>query len=204
MVDFITYCFVSYALAITLNKISFSKNPCSFFLKWFLTLVIFSLGSIALYLSKVIAYQKISEELGIDMNAHNSSGVIFSGAFIIAAIFNNALGGNHNLDLKTKSCPLCKSSLASNASQCIFCGENLSSFIQTTFENYLHSGMYDSQRYSGLNCIFFPNGECAIEILDNNFRLCETKKDLFKSIDSFINNGTFLNNGFLRSIEVKF
>jgi hypothetical protein len=108
-----------------------------------------------------------------------------------------------NSDSKVRKCPLCKSSLMSNATECIFCGENLSSVLQTTSENYLHSGIYESEKYSGLSCIFFPNGECAIEISNNNFRLYETKNDLFKSISSFGISSKFSNSGFLRLIKIK-
>jgi uncharacterized RDD family membrane protein YckC len=70
--------------------------------------------------------------------------------------------------------------------------------LLSTSENYLQAGMYKLEKYSELNCLFFPNEECAIEIEPNKYRLYNSKQSLLQSIESYAYSSIFSKKGFLR------
>jgi hypothetical protein len=103
---------------------------------------------------------------------------------------------------KIKNCNYCKEEILIDAIKCKHCGSDILAETQSTAENYLHAEMYITEKYSGFNCLFFPNEECAIEIKPRTYRLYDSRKSLLQSIENYGYSEMFSSKGFLRKITI--
>lgn len=68
-------------------------------------------------------------------------------------------------------------------------------------ENSIKTGNYTSKFYKDVECLNFSNGQAAIKINANKFRLYENSTSLDKSLKYYAGSGMYLTTGLIRVID---
>lgn len=73
--------------------------------------------------------------------------------------------------------------------------------INQRIEDSIKEGTYKSKFFKGIESLFFANGQAAIKINQDKYRLYKNKASLEKSLKYFVDYGMYLSTDLIRQIE---